>query len=273
MLAAQVLPDSAAFQSAPSNLHVGDMRSHSATSNRRQEGSVFRHGVSAYMPAGEFNDDSRNATSTSVYLTNLVTDAVQNDDDAEEIELAERRRKITERSGSFRVTLPLLQKLDKTVTEAGPLMGMSLRQFNSGRAISDQVLNLDTFVIESLSEKEAVLNDNDGAVLETISNAAMQERLAPNFSGVFVSNVLKGGPAWKAGIRPGDLLTSTAATIGDSLWPKTTLEGVKSAISSRKMVAGSATFEFIRTDIQERDNTYELTLPKPIGLNLRGKKL
>lgn len=240
-------------------------------STQRQERSVFRHGVSAYMPAGEVNDDSRNGTSTSDYLTNLVTDAVQTDDDAEEIELAERRRKITERSGSFRVTMPLVQQVDKTVSEPAPLMGMRFRQFNNGRAISEQVLNLDSFVIETLSEAEAGVNERDGAVLETISNSVMQERLAPNFAGVFVSSVLKNGPAWNAGIRPGDLVTSTAATFGDSLWPKTTLEGVKSAISSRRMVAGSATFEFIRTDVQATDNTYELTLPKPIGLNLRGK--
>ena len=59
----------------------------------------FRHGVSAYAPAGE-ESPAPNATETSLYLANLVTDAVQSNDDAEEIELAERRRKISERAGT-----------------------------------------------------------------------------------------------------------------------------------------------------------------------------
>ena len=214
-MAAQAPSASSAFQSAQ-NLLVADLRSHSAISQTQQERRVFRHGVSASMPAGEV-DDIRNGTSTGVYLTNLVTDAVQTDDDAEEIELAERRRKINERSGSFRVTLPLLQQ-DKTVTQPSTLIGMTIRQFYTGRQISNQILNLDTFVIETISEeRDTGVNGSseETAAVDTISNAVMQERLAPNFSGVFVSSVSKGSPAWNAGIRPGDLLTSTAATFGD----------------------------------------------------------
>jgi len=253
LLAAQSPSANNAFNMAP-NFPKVDPRVHSASSHGRQEQQrVFPHGVSASFSAGEvtagtgggsgeLHNDSLNVTSTSVYLTSLVSDAVQTDDDAEEIELAERQRKITQRSGSFRVTLPLRMPQDMAAVVTQPAsLGLTIRQFYKGRDISNQILNLDTLVIETINtaEKAGVNGDSskDTAVMETIEDSVMQDRLAPNFSGVYVSSILKLGPAWNAGIRPGDLLTSTGATLGSSLWPKTTLEGVQSAVSSRKMVS------------------------------------
>jgi len=281
LFTAQAPSNTHAFQRASNNL-AADLRSAQAITSTpspaQQQRQIFRHGVSAYIPASEMdNSNNNNNNTTRTYLANLVTNAVQTDDDAEEIELAERRRKVTERSGSFRVTLPLIQKEEETVSQPSTIMGMTLRQFYTGQQISSQILNLDTLVIESLASEENPshrnsMYDNAEHVSdpESISVAIMQERLAPNISGVYVSRVEKGGPAWNAGIRPGDVLASTAATFGDAMWPKTTLEGVKSALSSRKMISGSATFEFVRTDVQEAVSTYELTLTRPIGLNLRG---
>lgn len=207
-----------------------------------------------------------NATASSLYLASLVSDAVQTDDDAEEIELAERRRKVTERLGSYRVTLPLSQK---NTISAPSVMGMTLRQFSTGQVISDGILNLDTLTIEPTSEQAGEsLNDKN---IATISTSRMQERLDPEFAGLYVSSVVVQSAAWKAGIRPGDLLISTAATFGGALWPKSTLEGVRSSLTTRSMTADSATFEFKRTDVDKPTNVYELTLSKPIGLNLRGK--
>jgi len=288
LLAAQTPSSSSAFlqQSTSTfiSIHCPSGATNAPTSadndNRR---STFRHGVSAYAPAEDGSSDSlggANATSTGLYLTNLVTDAVQSADDAEEIELAERRRKISERSGTYRVTLPLTAMpksaeamSEKTVSQTPTIMGFSIRQFSTGGDISNKVLNLDTLAMETVviwGEKEDTESPENN--VETISVADMKNRLDRSISGVYVCRVQKGGPAWESGIRPGDVLTSTAATFGDAFWPKTTLEGVRSAITSRRMVAGSAGFEFRRTDVPTTDNLYELSIKRPIGLNLRGKR-
>jgi hypothetical protein len=228
-----------------------------------QRGSVIQQVAAApAFPSSE----GGNTTASSIYLANLVTDAVQSDDDAEEIELAERRRKITERFGSYRVTLPLSQ----TNTVSQPLiMGMTIRQFSPGPVLSDEVLNLDSLVFERVQADASPAMPESTAV-ETITPEVMKQRLNPDMAGVYVASVTVSSPAWNAGIRPGDLLTSTAATFGGGLWSKSTLEGVRSALISRRMTADSATFEFRRTDVDKPENVYELTLSKPIGLNLRG---
>ena len=232
----------------------------SPASHRDQRATVPKVASSAFASS---DGPSNNATASSLYLASLVTDAVNTDDDAEEIELAERQRKVTERLGSYRVTLPL-----SSVAQPSS-MGMTIRQFSPGPEISDEILNVDTLVIKNIANQlDESLNDGSA---ETISASVMQERLDPEFAGLYVSSVAVQSSAWKAGIRPGDLLISTAATFGGALWPKSTLEGVRSALTSRRMTTDSATFEFKRTDVEKARNVYELTLSKPIGLNLRGE--
>jgi hypothetical protein len=48
------------------------------------------------------------------------------------------------------------------------------------------------------------------------------------------------------------------------------LEGVRSVIQSRKAVSGSIQFELQRLG-EAMDNHFELTLSRPIGLELKGK--
>jgi hypothetical protein len=230
----------------------------------------------------EGNPSNNNATASTLYLASFVTDAVQTDDDSEEIELAERRRKISERSGTYRVSLPLSQPsryMTRSVQQQPLLMGLCLRQFTAGGEILDQVLDLDSLSIRIIAGDDEAVEDTpdlSSTYVDKIQSSLMQEHLREagySPGGVYVSSVVVQSPAWNAGIRPGDLMTAAAATLGDTMWPKTTLEGVRSSLTSRRMVSGTATFEFQRTDgaNKELDNVYELTLLKPIGLNLRGE--
>ncbi|CAB9527914.1 Pentatricopeptide repeat-containing protein [Seminavis robusta] len=244
-----------------------------ASRHHSNSGRSIRHLVSTYLSEGT---PANNATANTLYLANLVTDAVQTDDDEEEIELAERRRMISERSGTYRVSLPLAQpsRGTKGVEEQPLLMGLCLRQFTTGSSILDQVLDLDSLAIRNVAADVPDMEltpDIANKRIETIDPTLMKGRLEKDASGVYVSSVIFQSPAWNAGVRPGDVMTAAAATFGDALWPKTTLEGVRSALTSRRMVAGKATFEFQRTDVTSKnlDNVYELTLSKPIGLNLR----
>ena len=231
---------------------------------------IFRHGISATVQEGFSSDSPRNAS--SVYLTNMVSEGLQSDDDDEEKQIAARRQKYNQRAGSFRVTLPIIQlssSSDSNTVRSPSLLGMKLRQFYPGQELSDKVLDLDSLTIESLAPTTDEPQSTE--TLQVVNVAEMKKRLNPELSGVFVSSVVVDSPAWNAGVRPGDLLVSSAATFGDSMWPKTTLEGVRSSLTSRRMVSGSATFEFQRSDSQI-DNIYELTLAKPIGLQLKGTK-
>ena len=107
--------------------------------------------------------------------------------------------------------------------------------------------------------------------------------LTETFDGVVVSSVARGGLAWESGVRAGDVLTATSATLGDKLWPKSTLDGVRSAISSRKVIVPTMDFEFRRL-VQLEDDTmnsldeevvqsFELALSRPIGINVEGETL
>ena len=178
----------------------------------KQQRAAF-HQVAASSIYASGDGRSGNATASSLYLASLVSDAVQSDDDIEEIELAKRRRKITERAGSFRVKLPLGKSSD------APPMGMTIRQFALGPEISDQILDLDSLAIETVAEADDVTSQSEN--METIATSTMKERLDPNFAGLYVASVAVDSAAWNAGVRPGDMLTSGAATFGEALWPKT----------------------------------------------------
>ncbi|KAL9181558.1 hypothetical protein ACHAXT_010363 [Thalassiosira profunda] len=208
---------------------------------------------------------------------------------------------------NFRVTLPIVggavaqpTVTDETVPDAEELaslvakgqeiavansVGMSLRQVHSGRRLSELALDADTLRFQSFSDElqgrrvdgdedcaDAEAEETIGAV-QVLQNSAL-DSLNETFDGVVVSSVTLGGIAWRSGIRAGDILTATSATLGDKLWPKSTLDGVRSAISSRKVVTGTMDFEFKRLTeggmegITENVKSFELSLSRPIGINV-----
>lgn len=62
------------------------------------------------------------------------------------------------------------------------------------------------------------------------------------------------------------------------LWPKRTLEGVRSALSSRKIMSNISfvTLRFLRSmehiAASEVVEAFELTLAKPVGINIEGNR-
>jgi len=98
-----------------------------------------------------------------------------------------------------------------------------------------------------------------------------------NGNGIVVSRVVRGGLAWKAGVRAGDKLLATSATMGEKIWPKSTLDGVRSAISSRKLMSSTMKFQFQRSDetlIGESElvQEFELSLSRPMGIHIEDTK-
>jgi hypothetical protein len=170
-------------------------------------------------------------------------------------------------------------------------IGMSLRQVYSGRKLSELALDVDTLryqsfddevqgrriIVEGIKEDDAAAQLVSGSI-QVLQNTAL-ELLNESFDGVVVSSVARGGLAWQSGVRAGDVLTATSATMGGKLWPKSTLDGVKSAVSSRKVVLPTMDFEFRRLVSDQVDGvievvqSFELSLSRPIGINVEGEFL
>lgn len=56
------------------------------------------------------------------------------------------------------------------------------------------------------------------------------------------------------------------------MWPKTTLEGLKSGIASRKVVSDSVTMQVqpSAAEATKVDNQYELSMTRPMGFEVSG---
>ena len=214
--------------------------------------------------SSSFNNDNGDAFSS---VTNAAVDSIANvvkdepDVDAEKIARKQKMVKKRQTKKSYKVTLPL-------AASSASNIGIQLSRISKGRKIdSDLELNLDTLDIGSGSKSSSKITQSKAMDMD-ISNTL--RRIDGEFQGLVVSSVRENSAAWETGVRPGDILKSTSATLGNKMWPKSTLEGVKSAIMSRKAVAESMEFEFQRL-ADTFDNQFELTLTRPIGFNLKGE--
>lgn len=133
-------------------------------------------------------------------LSRVVTD---DDVDLYEAELAKKKRNIQERSREYQVTLPLTEKL-----------GFTFCQASAGQDFSDVDLNVDSLKFQAPPAPATSNQQKEGEVV-TMNPCEVKKRLDPNFRGVVISSVVKGGRAWQEGLRPGDILVSTSATMGD----------------------------------------------------------
>jgi predicted house-cleaning NTP pyrophosphatase (Maf/HAM1 superfamily) len=195
----------------------------------------------------------------------IVKAVISDEPDVDEAEIALKQRLVKQRDKTYKVTLPLAKS---RIGKAQVLsMGLTLRRINKGRSLDSLELNLDT--LEFVQSSDAAAEKKEG--VQRMDEASSTKRVAGEFQGLVVASVTEGSAAWAAGVRAGDIVKATSATIGSQLWPKSTLEGVRSAIMSRKAVFESIQFEFQRLG-EAVDNQFELTLTRPIGLQLKGKQ-
>lgn len=137
----------------------------------------------------------------SEYLESFSKALTEDEVDAYEAEMAEREKIVMEQRRQYDVTLPLTETL-----------GITLCQVDKGKEFSDYDLNMDAMVFQS--PLAPVSEATDGEAL-TMDQSQVKKRLDPAFKGIVVSSVVVGGKAWHSGIRPGDTLISTSATLGD----------------------------------------------------------
>ena len=190
--------------------------------------------------------------------------AIQDDEpDLMETELATKRRLVQERTNpkTYKVVLPLAKPKTGTALLS---LGFTLCRIHKGRVLGDDELHLD-----SLTILEYTGNDIHEGTIERIDPNIISQTMDGEFEGIIVASVKKDSIAYQSGIRPGHRVVATSATVGGRLWPKSTLEGIRSAVSSRRVAAGTIQFELQRPS-ELIYNQFELTLTRPIGLELKG---
>jgi hypothetical protein len=233
----------------------------------KQKKMTVQRNVSSSSSPPEYNDGSLSDALNSV--TNAaresISNAVADDTDADEAEIGLKKQMVQNRMKTYKVALPLasssLEGTSKVLS-----IGLFLRQINKGRAFVSSHLNLDTLKYEEFGASDSV----PAGELELMDEQGFSRRIGGEFQGIVVSSVTKGSAAWTAGVRAGDILQTTSATMGSQMWPKSTTEGVRSAMQSRKAVSGSIEMAFQRLG-NAVDNQFELSLTKPIGLQMKGK--
>jgi hypothetical protein len=244
------------------------------SSPKRRSAMVRPVSASASSPSpSELGDRSGNSNNHLNSLTNAAVDFVAGLDqpDLDAAEIDRRRRLLQNRNDqkTYSVTLPLASRSTTVMPSTAVLkLGITLCQISPGRKIdSDVRLNLDTLELEY--QKSSIGGNRSIDSEEEMNLAGVQRRIDGEFQGLAVASVEQGSAGWVSGVRPGDILKTTSATIGSQMWPKSTLEGVKSALISRKAVSQSVQFQFQRLG-EIVDNQFELTLARPIGLQMKG---
>jgi len=112
----------------------------------------------------------------------------------------------------YGVEMPIVEALTKDNK-----LGVSLREIKGG-TLSESCLELDSLRYVS-PEEEVVRNQklecSTGKEGSDGSIQVLDEKAIDAASGIVVSSVVRGGLAWNLGIRAGDFLVATSATIGN----------------------------------------------------------
>lgn len=166
--------------------------------------TAMRRSVSASQQLDQFDqfdEDNRKLRETLESLGQSVSDAITASDEADlddeaRVELKKRLMRQRLAPAGRTVKLSLSSKV-----------GVRLCQVEPGVKISKQTLDFD-----SLTFGEAA---SAGKKIETFDKDVLEDRLDPNFRGLVVESVDTEGQGYAQGIRPGDLLMASSATVGD----------------------------------------------------------
>jgi hypothetical protein len=124
------------------------------------------------------------------------------------------------RSYRFDIYLPTASAVTSSTC-----IGLAIRRISQNGIVSDSALDFDTLSFISHEDEKfrtptiaggRSINgegvDSDVGVVQLLSD---KERLKCQTAGLIVSSVVRGSLAWEAGVRAGDFLVATSATIGD----------------------------------------------------------
>ena len=228
--------------------------------------------VSASAPGADFpsNQPWNTDSSNSQRRQRLDGDSLDTgEEDADQVAIEQRQQRMLKRQtiGQFRITLPLGDAASKGKSNNKPhYYDMNLVQVSPGRVLGTQQLNIQSMELQPFQSIDNQDIDSTDSMYYMNTTAVLQE-IDSSFHGLLVASV--GTAAYAQGVRPGDILLAVSATLGDAMWPKTTLEGVRAAISSRKVVAGSVELALQHYQQTTRKQEFELTLQRPLGFDIQ----
>eukprot|EP00978_Attheya_sp_CCMP212_P043094 scaffold275107_cov55-Attheya_sp.AAC.2 len=212
-----------------------------ATSRRGVSSAYYdgKHGGGRSSSSEEEEEESF-SSATLTYLQTLGSSSIESisssltpdDVDEEQAAVELRSRVLQDRirgdtrqpsstsSSSYVVTLPLVStKTNGQVAAVSASLGVTLVQMSSN-GYSELALDLDSLQFSNSPLAAAldqnVVKEEDPAIqfLDKIMTGILEED-DKNLDGVIVSSVVRGGIAWNAGVRAGDTLVATSATMGD----------------------------------------------------------
>ena len=148
-----------------------------------------------------FPDKSKGIRDALQKVGEATMESLSQEDEEYETELAERKRMVEQRcTGTYSASLPI---------DGSKELGVVLSQINKGFQMREVSLGMDT--LGSVQTAAA----QDDSSMEYVTLEDLSKRLREEFRGVVVTAISKDGAGWNAGIRPGDVLISTSATVGD----------------------------------------------------------
>jgi len=225
--------------------------------------------------SSENDDDGKDSliNSTIKPFTADVESEQSDESDDDEVESVTRlRRKALNSSDNvyLRETFEVKFPITKSASTNNSPIGLAVVRVRKNRDINtDLVLNLDTLRYGGMSTSDS----NSPTKSQFLDVESFMDMIDDEFDGVVVSSVVKGSIAWNAGVRVSDVIVATSATIGDQLWPKSTLDGVRSSLSSRKVLNSYAMIRFgkFRASYAASKVTekFELFLKRPIGIEVK----
>lgn len=174
---------------------------------------------------------AENALSTLSSAADQVVTAVSEDSDyvdeyeVEQAELSKRReaaaREAARRRNQYEITVPIVSSSKYASQSQQKVVGLTLRQITADGQISSAALDFDsTTLMNNLSTEEEMdptMRDGSGSVEilgAMLEDETMMESGGNGKAGVIVSSVVRDGAAWEAGVRPGDSILATSATVG-----------------------------------------------------------
>ena len=102
-------------------------------------------------------------------------------------------------------------------TDVSNRIGISVRQMEESGGLSESCLDLDTLRYVTFEEEVMRNKDMECSEGEAGPDGSIQtfDKATSNMSGVVVTSVIRGSLAWDSGVRAGDVLSATSATLGD----------------------------------------------------------
>ena len=160
-------------------------------------------------------------TFTIGYIDSLTDD---DDDDAQFTNTKQRRKRVVldMTSGNptftYNVNLPIGGLTMET--EMTSRIGLSVREVEESGILSETCLELDSLRYVSLEEemirrKGMECSESENGPIGSIQTLEQQEQGPEDRKGVVVTSVVRGSLAWEKGVRAGDILSATSATLGD----------------------------------------------------------